>query len=295
MEKIILRLSTLMIFVCLLVCGACSNEDVYRGEQTTSLSAEQKKTVLDAITVDGEIDIFPDKNPKFSQLQQDELMYAFHLIAEAFAEDKPLSDSGTVKKQEYYDYFFALSLSFHELAQELYDKPYNHLTNDEFLHLLDDEFSELTKRAMKYAKTTMGQTLLERISSDEPFVQGPVSYRSTSSCPGNSYPIKTTIASSGSVNCIGYSSATYAGDSDCDYEFTFNWQKPYSPTTLALATTSWRVGKILEKGGIRGRLHANRSGTPPNLVSFLIGAIRIRVAYPMDGPEGLKENLKGSW
>lgn len=205
MEKIILRLSTLMIFVCLLVCGACSNEDVYRGEQTTSLSAEQKKAVLDAITVDGEIDIFPHNNPNFSQLNSEELAYAFHLIAEKFAEGGSVSDSGTVKKQEYYDYFFALSLSFHELAQELYGKPYNHLTNDEYLHLVDDEFSELTKRAIKYARTTVVQKKFEEMSLGLPLESDTLqtSHRLRASCPGNSYPIKTTIASSGSVNCIG--------------------------------------------------------------------------------------------
>lgn len=205
MKKSILRLSTLMIFVCLLVCGACSNEDVYRFEQTTSLSAEQKKAVLDAITVDGEINDLPQKNPKFSQLNSEELEYAFHLIAEKFADESSLSDSAGVKKYEYYDYFFALSLSFHELAQELYGKPYNHLTNDEYLHLVDDEFSELTKRAIKYARTTVVQKKFEEMSLGLPLENNtlPTSSRSVSSCPGNSYPIKTTIASSGSVNCIG--------------------------------------------------------------------------------------------
>lgn len=264
--------------------------------ETPIFSEEQKDAILQAVVVDGEIDYFPTSNPMFVQLQSEELRYAFHLFAEHFAEGN-FSVTGEVKKQEYYDYFFALSLGMNELAQELYAKPYNHLTNEEFANLLDDEYREVAKRAVRYTKTSVAQKKFEEIALDSQIGASTSQkyVRAASSCSGYVYKIKTTIASSGSRDCISYNSATNLGDDDCDYEFTFNWGKSYTPSTLALAGTSTEVRLLLQKGGINGRLHANRSGTPPNLVSFLIGAGRIRLVYPWIGPEGVKTNLKGSW
>ena len=76
-----------------------------------------------------------------------------------------------------------------------------------------------------------------------------------SSCPGYYYGYPTTNNGAGLTSCAGYLSATNAVDDDCDYEFRF-YPGPitYTPVNLKTKGTTIRANKVLNSGGINGRI-----------------------------------------
>lgn len=291
----------------------CSNEVVLEQEQSkvqnselikeySTLISQNKYGLLADLALSDQQEMFPN----WKNLSEEELESVMKLVADEFVRLGGTDYSDKIpnwSSKDDYDLNLATSLGVNALVKKYLNKQVNQASSGEILDIIDNaptqEFDALIR---SFAKGENVKALIDRRGKPSYSIPqaGARSLETRSSCPGYKYKVRTTIGGSGNVSCIGYADATNEGDSDCDYEFTFPWNKPRTQSTLQLTTDSWFLMKVLKMGGINGRYH-NRyqsvppgSGITPDCVSFLIGKNRLRF-FTYLSPESVVEDLKGSW
>lgn len=257
-------------------------------KQENLSQVSSKESVAALLSNDGTL-ISPIFNSKtktvenvLSALSEDQIDFALQIMSENLAtvsmNDAIISGRSY---QNYYDLALTQYRSLRNVSLELLKKDLNEVTVEEYLDLLDNHLTDLYVNAVSIAPSkeikdaVWGADISNMMDNDE------------KSCPSYYYGIPTTVSSSGSYSCLGYTSATNIGDTDCDYEFKFYWPYNYCPSSFALHGTSTRASTILNLGRINGRLHGS------NYVSFLIGAGRISALYL--SVSNFAGDLQGDW
>ena len=300
---ITILLSMVMLF-------ACSSELLHEQEQQKLQNSDLIKEYSTLITQNKYgmlIQIIDQQEtlPNWRNLSQDELESVMKLVADEFVKlggTNNLNKMPNWSSKDDYDLNLATSLGVNALVKKYLNKQVNQASSGEILDVIDNaptqEFDDLIR---SFATRENVKALIDRRGETSYSIPqaGTRSLETRNSCHGYKYKVRTTIGGSGNVSCIGYADATNEGDSDCDYEFTFPWGRPWTQPTLQLTTDSWRLKGILLIGKINGRYH-NRyqsvppgSGITPDCVSFLIGKGRISAAFLE--PEDVVRDLKGSW
>ena len=302
---ITILLSMVMLF-------ACSSELLHEQEQQklqnsdlikeySTLISQNKYGLLADLALSDQ----PDTLPNWKDLSQGELEAVMNLLADEFVKlggSHHADEIPNWSSKDDYDLSLATSLAVNALVKKYLNKQVNQASSGEILDVIDNaptqEFDDLIR---SFATRENVKALIDRRGKPSYSIPqaGTRSLETRSSCPGYKYKVRTTIGGSGNVSCIGYADATNEGDSDCDYEFTFPWNKPRTQSTLQLTTDSWFLMKVLKMGRINGRYHKNpfvamEGDDTPDRVSFLIGKNRLRF-FTYLSPGSVVEDLKGSW
>lgn len=223
----------------------------------------------------------------YKKLDEEELVLYLDKVAQKrsiFLESDFKSEGR--ERNQIYLFEYNKMLATNEASKEVFDKQYNEITYDQEIDLIDNYFdiieSNLKNKLLMLEDKSILHHWNSTINDDSP------QFKSVCSCPENSYYINTNQSSSYTKDCIGYEDATYPGDTDCDYEFRFDWTDPYTPYQLSLRGTSWSVRRVLDLGGIKGRVVFS-----DDEVRFLIGKGRITLSgYSVSG---FSSRLKGDW
>ncbi|WP_052600298.1 hypothetical protein [Aureispira sp. CCB-QB1] len=281
MKNLLVILSIALLFMGLYGCQKNDLTDTVR----TALVEEIVEAPMSYFFVD------PKYQEKFEALSEEELNYFFDQMAQKvteikFSEDKNLYDEYQLTKDELYQIHKAFMKEWKDKSLELYDCNLNVLTTKQ----VDEVFESVeTIRVIELLDKSIQEKAIEFfIYRNEMEVTSNYS-SARSSCPGYNYVIPTTIASSGNHQCNNYYNATYVGDSDCDYEFSFNWNFPYSPASAQLYSSTWGGYAVLSRGGINGRIKLGSQDT----IRFLIGKGRIN--WLTSGVVSFKNSLYGNW
>lgn len=288
---IVLALST-VIFV------ACQKGEVHEINDVLNLSSTEKVEVERLFPLTGEMGIYPSSENMntFMNLNEEQLNYFIELQAKERATlDGHFQPEDGLSYEDMVMLFRAQVSAVDDLSVMLLNKHYNKLSEEEIGDLLVNYALDIVRVMKKEISSDAALKFLDQYEKEiENEKLGIVSFSevalsSRSSCSKYFYGIKTYIADSGDRSCDGYEEATNLVDDDCDYEFIFEWPHNYTPSyQLGLHSTGWSTSRILNLGGINGRMNVN-DGT----VRFLIGQKRIYAC--LTTPNGVKKHLKGNW
>ncbi|HAS42261.1 MAG TPA: hypothetical protein DCS93_17420 [Microscillaceae bacterium] len=215
----------------------------------------------------------------YYQLNDQELPVFFHKMSEVIAKGQSSNDISTQQIEELTYYRF---VKLNLLAKEQFQRAFNQLTMTEQDQLIDNHIEEASQYAIVQSKLWSA----EQYQRTQQNITRQYENARTASCPGYVFGISTHKSNRFNKHCLGYYNVRHSHETDCDYEFRFQWPHPFTPGySLELTGTSWAALQIVKLGNIGGRIAGSE-------VRFIIGKGRTHLFYPISGPGGLSGDLK---
>lgn len=285
-------IAIVLIAISSVVFIACNRSDdlISVSNDLTSVEKSQVESIFALRTGD----IVPDANytNEFSSFSDAQMDYYFTLLSDEFSNifvDGLKLDDVKLTQDEVKIYYKVYFLSINEVMLDLLGKKYNQLSKSEVHTFIGDFMYEILEKMKSDRLPKNIEKFVQNFQDDLVESDFSKTTRSiSSSCPQHYYGISTGVSSSGSKVCKAYTSATNIGDDDCDYEFTFDWLYPSTPSILYLNATHSGVSAILSAEGVNGRYDSFNS-----TVSVLMGKWRVNT-FGL-GPSNVKNNLYGNW
>ena len=159
---------SLVIIISLVVCIFSVLFIVYRNQDYTnkfSLTESEKLQVEKSLEkFKGIYPMVWVGNHKLNQLSKPQFEYALELISQSLA--KAYSEERSEEKNDRtYEDFYALAKAQNnalaKVASELYKKPANQITNEEYLKVIDDHYPEIAKEISKTTSSKKVKDLFE--------------------------------------------------------------------------------------------------------------------------------------
>lgn len=155
---------SLVIIISIVVCIFSVLFIVYRNQDYTnkfSLTESEKLQVEKSLEKFKGIYLM---NHKLSQFSKPQFEYALELISQSLA--KAYSEERSEEKNDRtYEDFYALAKAQYnalaKVASELYKKPANQITNEEYLKVIDDHYPEIANEISKTTSSKKVKDLFE--------------------------------------------------------------------------------------------------------------------------------------
>lgn len=155
---------SLVIIISVIVCIFSVLFIVYRNQDYTnkfSLTENEKLQVEKSLEKFKGIYLM---NHKLSQFSKPQFEYALELISQSLAKAYSEERSEEKNDQTYEDFYALAKAQYNALAKvasELYKKPANQITNEEYLKVIDDHYPEIVKEISKTTSSKKVKDLFE--------------------------------------------------------------------------------------------------------------------------------------